>query len=121
VSAGERRQVARSRLPGRGTLVALLLAGLGAPLVALAIPATVRIPRAKDHRPFPPAARAVFSHRAHEPLRCFQCHPGLFPQARLAFTHAAMDEGRFCGGCHDGRRASAVAAFTCETCHVPAR
>jgi c(7)-type cytochrome triheme protein len=121
MSTDEERRARRHSLPGKRTLVALLLVALVAPLVALAIPATVRIPRAKDHRPFPPAARAVFSHRAHEPLRCFQCHPGLFPQARLAFTHAAMDQGRFCGGCHDGRRASAVATLTCESCHVPER
>jgi c(7)-type cytochrome triheme protein len=96
-----------------------LLAGL--PLVALAIPATVRVPRHKDARPFAPAAQALFSHRGHEPLRCFQCHPNLFPQARVAFTHADMDQGRFCAGCHEGSRAPAVNSYPCEACHAPGR
>jgi c(7)-type cytochrome triheme protein len=87
--------------------------------VAVALPATVRIPRAKDPRPGAPAANALFSHRSHEPLLCYQCHPGIFPQALVPFTHADMDRGRFCGACHDGRRADAIAAFRCESCHVP--
>jgi c(7)-type cytochrome triheme protein len=89
------------------------------PVLALAIPATVRIPRRADHRSFAPAAVAQFSHAAHQPLRCFQCHPAVFPQAPLAFDHAAMDAGRFCGSCHEGQRAPAVASYSCESCHVP--
>jgi c(7)-type cytochrome triheme protein len=88
---------------------------------ALAIPARVRIPRAADHRPFAPAAQAIFSHTAHQPLRCFQCHPGAFPQDRVAFTHADMDAGRFCGSCHDARRAPAVASYSCTDCHVASK
>jgi c(7)-type cytochrome triheme protein len=90
-----------------------------AALLAFGLPARVRIPRAADHRPFAPAAQAQFSHPAHESLRCFQCHPGLFPQAPLAFTHAAMEGGRFCGACHDGQRATAIAKLPCESCHAP--
>jgi c(7)-type cytochrome triheme protein len=114
--------MAASSAPGaRGPWIVLLLALLAIPLSALAIPATLRIPRAREARPFAPAARALFSHAGHEPLRCFQCHPGLFPQSQRAFTHADMDRGRACGGCHDGRRAPAAAAYTCESCHVPHR
>lgn len=105
---------------GRGRwLVALGLAGALLPVVALAIPATLRIPRSPEARPFAPPARALFSHRSHEPLRCFQCHPGLFPQAQVAFTHADMDAGKFCGGCHQGSRAPAVTSYACEVCHAP--
>lgn len=99
--------------------IVVALAVLAPVFVALAIPARVRIPRSAQHRPFAPAARAVFSHAAHEPLRCFQCHPTLFPQAPAPFTHAEMDRGRFCGGCHDGQRATAVSRFSCEACHAP--
>jgi c(7)-type cytochrome triheme protein len=109
----------------RLTLVVALSAGVGLvatllvpALIAWGMPARVRIPRAAQARPFAPAARAQFSHPAHEPLRCFQCHPGLFPQAAFAFTHAEMDRGRFCGGCHDGQRATAIAKLACETCHA---
>jgi c(7)-type cytochrome triheme protein len=99
----------------------LALTALALPLASFAIPATVRIPRAKQARPFAPPARALFSHRGHEPLRCFQCHPNLFPQAQLAFTHADMDQGRFCAGCHDGGAAPAGATYSCEGCHAPGR
>ena len=99
----------------------LSIALVALPLASLAIPATVRIPRHKDARPFAPPARALFSHRGHEPLRCFQCHPGLFPQSLQAFTHADMDQGRYCGGCHDGAKAPAVNSYSCEACHAPGR
>jgi c(7)-type cytochrome triheme protein len=89
-----------------------------APLLAVAIPATVRIPRSEKARRGAPPAAALFSHRTHEPLRCHRCHPGIFPQALVAFTHQEMDEGRYCGACHDGRRATAIAAYACQRCHA---
>jgi c(7)-type cytochrome triheme protein len=107
--------MSRGRLRALAALAPLVLI----PLVALAIPATIRIPRAREARPFAPPARAQFSHLQHEPMRCYQCHPALFPQAPLAFTHAQMDQGGFCAGCHDGRKAPAVATYRCESCHVP--
>ncbi len=101
----------------RGLLA--LAALLSMPVMALAIPATVRIPRAREARPFAPPARALFSHMVHQPQRCYQCHPTVFPQAPLPFTHADMDQGRFCGACHDGLKAAAVSTYRCESCHVP--
>jgi c(7)-type cytochrome triheme protein len=89
------------------------------PLAALAIPATIRIPRSASARPFAPPVRALFSHPVHELQRCYQCHPSVFPQAQLAFTHADMDQGRFCGACHEGKKAPAVASYPCEICHAP--
>jgi c(7)-type cytochrome triheme protein len=102
-----------------GMSVGIVVAMTTAALFAWGIPARVRIPRAPAARSFAPGPRAQFSHPGHEPLRCFQCHPGLFPQAPLAFTHADMDRGRFCGACHDGQRATAILKLTCETCHAP--
>ena len=96
--------------------VALVLAAV--PVVTVAIPATVRIPRVEHPRAGAPAARALFSHRTHGQFRCYQCHPSTFPQALAAFSHADMAEGRFCGACHDGDRAEAVATFACASCHV---
>lgn len=101
------------------TTTSAVALGLLLPLVAVALPATVRIPRAKDARSFAPPARALFSHTAHEPLRCYQCHPSVFPQAAVPVTHAAMDEGRACGACHNGHKAPAVAGYRCEACHAP--
>jgi c(7)-type cytochrome triheme protein len=111
--------VAARRADGRAVVVAAVLSLL--PVMALAIPASLRIPRAPEARPFAPPAWAVFSHTGHEPLRCYQCHPSVFPQAQVAFTHADMDQGRFCGSCHQSRRAPAVASYPCESCHVPAK
>jgi c(7)-type cytochrome triheme protein len=99
-------------------LAACLAAGALLPLVTLAIPATVRIPRAADARRGAPAAQALFSHASHGDLRCYQCHPGLFPQGLVPFKHADMERGAFCAGCHDGQSATAVAALRCEACHV---
>ena len=116
------RQLERRRISiaaGAVALIGLLVALVVPALVGVAMPAQVRIPRVADPRPLAPAAWARFSHPGHEPLRCFQCHPGLFPQAPLAFRHADMERGRFCGSCHDGQRASAVVELACETCHVP--
>lgn len=111
----------RLRAPGRWVVVAaLFVAALAAlPIVTAALPATVRIPRAKDHRPGAPADRALFSHRSHELFRCYACHPSIFPQALVPFTHADMERGRFCGTCHDGQRAQAVASLACARCHAP--
>lgn len=87
-------------------------------LLAYAVPDRVRIPRvnAEAAGPLPNAA---FSHRGHNQYQCYACHPSIFPQARLGFTHERMNEGRFCGQCHNGKAASAVADNACEACHAP--
>jgi c(7)-type cytochrome triheme protein len=85
-----------------------------------AFPAVVRIPRRNPAAPaFPP--RALFSHRTHQSFGCYACHPGVFPQALVGFTHEEMAEGRFCGRCHDGRTAFAIPGATCARCHVDGR
>lgn len=85
----------------------------------LAVPATVRIPIVKAHPPGAPSAAALFSHLEHDRMRCYSCHPSVFPQARKGFTHEEMRQGRYCGACHDGQRASPIAAHKCDACHVP--
>jgi c(7)-type cytochrome triheme protein len=96
--------------------VGVLLIGL--PLVGLAVPDTVRIPAARPHPEGTPQAEAVFSHWGHTSYRCFACHPSVFPQAPLSFTHADMGKGRFCAKCHGGGDAPAVYSYRCERCHV---
>ena len=49
---------------------------------------------------------------------CYACHPSVFPQALVGFTHAEMREGQFCGRCHDGRTAFAIPGAACARCHV---
>jgi c(7)-type cytochrome triheme protein len=47
------------------------------------------------------------------------CHPKPFEERLGAsvMTMAEMQNGKFCGACHDG--ASAFGLFECNTCHTP--
>jgi c(7)-type cytochrome triheme protein len=102
-----------------------LVAGLGVVLLssvalAAAFPAVLRIPRRNPAAAaFPP--RALFSHRTHQSFGCYACHPSVFPQALVGFTHDEMGEGRYCGRCHDGRIAFAIPGAACGRCHVDGR
>jgi c(7)-type cytochrome triheme protein len=87
-----------------------------------AVPAEVRVPVVKEHGKADPPAAGVFSHWRHDQFQCFDCHPALFPRARKGFTHEQMDEGKFCGACHDGKIAppTSGARAVCKTsCHMP--
>jgi c(7)-type cytochrome triheme protein len=86
---------------------------------ALSMPDSVRIPIVKPHPEGAPPDAALFRHGRHDTYGCAGCHPALFPQYGLGFTHEHMREGRFCGVCHDGRAATDVTAMSCEECHVP--
>jgi c(7)-type cytochrome triheme protein len=100
-----------------GLLGALVLASAS----VLAVPAEVRVPIVREHGKADPPEPGVFSHWQHDQFLCFTCHPSLFPRARKGFTHDQMDEGKFCGACHDGRTAPPTggAKATCKTsCHA---
>jgi c(7)-type cytochrome triheme protein len=94
--------------------VALSSVALGA-----AFPAVLRIPRKNPGVAVPPPA--LFSHRTHQTFGCYACHPTVFPQALVGFTHEEMREGKFCGRCHDGRTSFAIAGAECGRCHVDGR
>jgi c(7)-type cytochrome triheme protein len=86
----------------------------------LAVPAEVRVPVVKEHGKADPPAAGVFSHWRHDQYQCYTCHPVLFPRARKGFTHDDMDEGKFCGACHDGKTAppsSGGRAVCRSSCH----
>jgi len=96
----------------------LLLAVALVPMAVFAIPESVRIPVVEDHDG-EPEHPALFDHWTHDQYRCYACHPGIFPQRKLGFTHDDMDKGLYCGACHDG-----INAFhpdddevECEHCH----
>lgn len=101
----------------RFSAILLLAAG---PVVAAAYPATVRIPPEKARAGGSPPA-ALFSHKTHAGFGCAGCHPSVFPQAAVGFSHADMSRGRYCGGCHDGELAFAIQGAACARCHVPVR
>lgn len=101
-------------------VVATLLVSAAAVFGAAAVPATMRLPR-RDPRRAPGVPAALFSHRGHAAFGCQACHPAIFPQAPVAFTHEEMKAGRHCGACHDGNVAFAIAGAACGGCHVPPR
>ena len=103
------------RRPGRGGAVLALASALA---LGAAFPATLRIPP-RD----PAAPRSVpaawFSHRAHQSFGCFACHPSMFPQAPLGFTHEEMRAGRFCGQLPRRRDRLRDRGRGVRRCHAP--
>ena len=63
---------------------------------------------------------AIFPHWVHRVrFQCRVCHMALF-EPRLGaneITMAAIDEGRFCGSCHNGKTAFDVSFDSCQRCH----
>ena len=78
-----------TRATARALIVAVLLA-TGAGALGAAFPATLRVPR-RDPRNAPGVPCALFSHRGHDAMGCQACHPSVFPQQRVTFTHAEID------------------------------
>ncbi|MGM0575389.1 MAG: c(7)-type cytochrome triheme domain-containing protein [Myxococcota bacterium] len=97
-----------------GAIVAL-------PVVALAAPDQITIPPVEPHGSGAPPEAATFSHWEHDGYYCYNCHPAIFPQRPQGFTHAEMEQGEYCGACHDGERVWAPKGegVECETCHIP--
>ena len=60
----------------------------------------------------------VFSHSVHG-TRCNMCHPKLFKKKNNSnhVSMKAMEKGRSCGACHNGRQAFSVTG-DCVTCHA---
>jgi c(7)-type cytochrome triheme protein len=108
----------RRRLHARALALPVGLLVILVALVALAVPARLRIPRLAPHPSGAPAAAALFSHARHAPLPCYACHPSVFPEAPLGFTHHEMQQGLYCGACHNGVEASAIETMACQACHV---
>jgi c(7)-type cytochrome triheme protein len=99
-----------------------LIVAIGLSLVwrpALSMPDAVRIPIVKPHPEAAPPDAALFRHGRHDQFGCATCHPSLFPKWRAGFTHADMNEGRFCGACHDGTAGFDLATADCKGCHAP--
>lgn len=67
------------------------------------------------------ATPAVFSHKIHLGMdfKCNACHTKLFPfkSTPLQVSMAAMESGKGCGGCHNGKDAFSVAG-DCAKCHI---
>ncbi len=65
---------------------------------------------------------AIFPHWVHRiRFKCYACHPAVFPMKRNSteITMDAIQDGKFCGVCHNGQVAFQVTFETCNRCHRP--
>lgn len=60
---------------------------------------------------------AMFSHESHVSLKCKECHTTIFQMKKGAskITMDAIYQGRFCGACHNGKKA--FPSSECGLCH----
>ncbi|MBI5966504.1 MAG: hypothetical protein HY882_01415 [Deltaproteobacteria bacterium] len=65
----------------------------------------------------------VFNHETHvtqQKAKCTDCHTKIFKMKKgeSKMTQDSFAQGKFCGACHDGKKAfSAVAQADCAKCH----
>ena len=74
-----------------------------------------------------PMGKVTFEGKVHadQGSKCADCHikPKLFEmkKGKDKMTMAAMNEGKFCGACHDGKKAfSVMGPDNCVKCHTKA-
>ena len=73
-----------------------------------------------------PLGAVPFSHKFHvteKKLVCPDCHTKIFQMKKMAASAqmkmAKLNEGEFCGKCHDGTKAFATKdAKSCNRCHI---
>lgn len=66
-------------------------------------------------------AVAVFPHWSHRiRYKCYACHPALFEMKAGAgkISMEAIQEGKFCGACHNGKIAWGMTFGSCNRCHA---
>ncbi len=93
--------------------IAVLLVGIG-----LAVEGDVVFKREGGEGGIP---STIFPHWFHRiRYKCYACHPTPFEMKAGAnkITMDAIQEGKFCGACHNGKIAWAVTFETCNRCHV---
>lgn len=65
-------------------------------------------------------AAAIFPHFVHRiQFKCYVCHEDIFVMKAGAneVTMDAIQDGKFCGKCHDGKTAFQATFNTCSRCH----
>jgi c(7)-type cytochrome triheme protein len=101
------------------TAILAVFAGL-----TLSIGNVMAVPSGKTVEFASPRGKVTFDGKVHadKGLKCADCHttPKLFEMKKGGdkMTMAAMNEGKFCGTCHDGKKAFSVKApASCVKCH----
>src|SRR6185295_15786274 len=92
--------------------------------LTLSIGNVLAVPTGKTVEFASPRGKVIFDGKVHadKGLKCADCHtkPKLFEMKKGGdkMTMAAMNEGKFCGTCHDGKKAFSVKApASCVKCH----
>jgi len=94
----------------------------------LALLSAVALPAELGDIPFTRAAgslggeypAAIFPHWVHRmQFACYVCHEDIFQMKAGAntITMDAIQQGKFCGACHNGKIAFSVVFETCQRCH----
>jgi len=67
------------------------------------------------------AGKVIFDGKIHadKGLKCTDCHTKIFPMKKgTKLTMAEMNEGKYCGVCHNGEKAfKSSEQANCEKCH----
>ena len=68
---------------------------------------------------YPPATFPHWVHRMR--YRCYVCHDDIFQMkaGSNSITMEAIEQGKFCGTCHNGKIAFGVVFEACPRCHRP--
>src|SRR5512135_2212981 len=92
--------------------------------LALSTGQVMAVPSGKTVELDSPRGKVTFDGKVHadKGLKCADCHskPKLFEMKKGGdrMTMAAMNQGKFCGACHDGKKAFSVkVAADCVKCH----
>ena len=110
-------------LTGAIVVLATILLWLGAkPIMSAEIPVPPDIIYGEKN----PLGATPFSHKSHvteKKLACPDCHTKIFQMKKMAaaaqMKMKALNEGEFCGKCHDGKKAFATKeAKDCSRCHI---
>jgi c(7)-type cytochrome triheme protein len=121
VKSGVRRSRTHARRLALAAAALILMFGLGTFAAAQdmpRLPAGLAMTRSSDS-----PGQVTFKHETHvDSARpsCTSCHPREFrilkDSAPIApITHTEMDKGRYCGSCHNGKKAFAL--DDCAACH----
>ena len=68
---------------------------------------------------YPPATFPHWVHRMQ--FRCYVCHDDIFKMKAGSnqITMDAIEGGKFCGACHNGKKAFGIMFEACPRCHRP--
>ncbi|MBI4525053.1 MAG: cytochrome C [Deltaproteobacteria bacterium] len=88
-------------------------------------PVWSQVPKDFKYEETKPMGPVTFSHKIHvtdKKLQCPDCHTKIFEMKKVAapkMTMKVLNEGEFCGKCHNGGKAfSTKEAKDCSKCHA---